>query len=268
MALIGQPNVAFCLLEGRPLHNVTTTMSDKVSQVLEQTDGLGASTLAFAPVGQFQWEAVLEGFYDTGAGLAQEGLELTGDQVLMYALAGNAIGDPFTGIEGPHGEITTLMERGKFHRTRANFKAHLGPQGGAHDIILPAALPVRSYVQAPYAIVTDVGPTNLATLDWGAGFVDQETGSAIGFLGVSALVLDGGADILFTIQDSNNDIAYVDLIVFTAVAAAAAGERVAAAAAAIPGDIERYTQLMYEFRGGAGALRSCTFAVGLVRSFQ
>ena len=267
MALIGQPNVAFCLLEGRPLHNVTTTMSDKIEQVLDQTDGLGDSNEEYYPVGEYLWEASIEGFYDTGAGLAQEGLELTGNQVLMYALAGNAIGDPFTGIEGPHGQITTLMERGKLHRVRANFKAALGPVDPARDILLPAALPVRSWVQAPYATVTDVGPTNLATLDWGASFVDQETGSAIGFLGASDLNLDGGADILFTIQDSANDVAYADLIVFTALAAIG-GERVVQAAAAIPGDIERYTQLMYEFRGGAGANRTCTFAVGLVRSFQ
>ena len=268
MALIASPSVGFCLLEGRPLHNVTTTMSHKIEQVLEQTDGLGDADEEYSPVGEYLWEASIEGFYNTGAGLAQEGLELTGDQVLMYSLAGNTIGLPFTGIEGPHGSISTLPERGKFHRMRANFKAALGPVDQARDIILPAALPIRGWVQAPYATVTDVGPTSLATLDWGAGFVDQETGAAYGFLGVSALVLDGGADILFTIQDSNNDIAYVDLIVFTAVAAAATGERVVALAAVAPGDIERYTQLMYEFRGGAGALRSCTFAVGLVRSFQ
>ena len=233
-------------------------------QVLEQSDGFGASDEAYTPVGQFLWQASIEGFYNIGAGLAQEGLELTGNQVLMLALAGNAIGDPFTGIDGPHGTISTLEERGKLAKMRADFKAFTGPSG-PEMTDAAGTYPRNSMIQAPYATVTDVGPTNLATLDWGATFADQITGSAIGYLGVSALTLDAGTDILFEIQDSPDDIAYANLIVFTAVAAVA-GERVVQAAAAIPNDIERYTQLQYEFRGGAGASRSCTFAVGLIRS--
>jgi hypothetical protein len=157
------------------------------------------------------------------------------------------------------------MERGKLHRVRADFKANFGPEDMGHSI---ASYPRNGLVQAGYQTVTDVGPTNLATLDWNsysADYIDQETGSAIGFIGLSALNLDGGADILFEIQDSNNDIAYVNLIVFTALAAVG-GEMVTQAAAVAPGDIERYTQLQYEFRGGAGASRTATFACGLVRT--
>lgn len=265
MALIGSPSVGFCLLEGRPLHNITTTMSHKISQILDQEDGLGDSDEEWAPVGQFMYESSIEGLYNHGTGLAMEGLELALPQALMYALAGNAIGDPFTGVNALRGELEVLPERGKLHRCRANFKAAFGPEDMAQSI---ASFPRNGLVQAGYQTVTDVGPTNLATLDWNtwsADYIDQETGSAIAFVGLSALDLDGGADILFTVQDSANDIAYLDLIVFTALAAIG-GEMKSLAAAVAPNDIERYTQLQYEFRGGAGASRSATFAVGLVRT--
>jgi len=265
MTLIGSPDVDFIILEGRRIDNITTDFNHKVSQILDRTDAVGDADEEHYPVGQFMWEFGVEGFYNIGAGLAQEGLELTGNQVLMYALAGGAIGDPFTGIDGPHGSITTTMERGKLHRVKANFKAYTGPDDMAQSI---ASFPRNGLVQTPLSTVTDVGPTNLATLDWNTwdtDYVDQETGYAAGFIGLTALDLDGGADILFEIQDSANDMAYVNAIVFTALAAVG-GERVVLTAAAAPNDLERYTQLQYEFQGGAGASRTATFACGLVRT--
>jgi len=268
MAIYGSPDVGFVLLEGRPLHNMTTNLKHKISQVLDQTDGLGDANEEHAPVGQFMWEMSMDGFYNLGTGLAQEGLELAGNQVLMYSLEGNTIGDPFTGIDGPRGEITTLMERGKLHRVKANFKANFGPEDMAQSI---PNFPRNGLVQAGLQTVTDVGPTTLAALDWNitdADYIEQETGSAIGFIGATAVNIDGAGNILFTIGHSPNDGVYADLIVFTAMTTAGgvAGEMVTAVAAVIPNEIERWTQMEYEYVGVSGASRSVTFACGLIRT--
>ncbi len=350
MATKGSPDVGFVILEGRRLDNITTSMNHKVSQVLDQTDGLRAVAEEHSPVGQYMYESSIEGFYNLGTGLAQEGLELTGNQVLMYALFGNVIGDEFIGIDGPHGSISTLMERGKLHRVKADFKASVttagestGPVTRAKDVYT-AGVPIyvsRGMVQAGLQTVTAVGPANLATLDWapaitpaspggsvfGAGqvvdagwdlslgevgmiavasggnyghvtgvndatdtvlvtawvggipvngetvvlhlgnFTDQEVGEAVGFLGVTDVDIDGAGDILFEIQDSADDAAYVNLIVFTVAdtAGGVTGERVSQVAGAGAAQIERFTQLQYEFQGVSGVDRTCTFACGLVR---
>ncbi len=268
MALSGSPDVGFIILEGRRIDNITTNLKHKISQILDETTAFGAADQTHAPVGQFMWEMDMEGFYNTGVGLAQEGLELTGNQVLMYSLAGNAIGDPFTGIDGPHGSITTTMERAKLHRVKADFKASFGPEDMAQSIV---SFPRNGLVQAGLQTVTDVGPTNLATLDWNTfdtDYVDQATGWAFGFLGVTNVDIDGAGDILFTIQDSDNDIGYNDLIVFTVATTAGGvtGELVSQVAGAGAAEIERYTQLQYEFQGVSGASRTCTFACGLIRT--
>ena len=337
MALIGSPDVDFCLLEGRPLHNITTTMNHKQAQILEDITPAGAVDEAHAPTKSYNFEASIEGFYNLGAGLAQEGLELEDNQVLMYSLMGNAIGDPFTGVDGVRVDLETLMARAALHRIRANFKALVGPTSLG-----------KGLVQTPYSTITgDVGPTNLAALDWGphgrkmtpastvntvygalqvqdtvgpwdlsagavgmlavassgktgivtnvndvtdtvtvagwlpapdpangetcqlhAGdYVNQVTGLAIGFLGVSALTLNGATGLTVIIQDCATVAGvYADRLTFTVVAAAAAGERVQYVIAAAPNDIQEFTQLRYEFTGGApGGATSVTFAAGLVR---
>lgn len=335
MGLIGSPDVDFCLLEGRPLHNITTSMKHKFAQMLEQTDGAGATDEAHRPVGAYNFEASIEGFYNLGAGLAQEGLELEDEQVLMYALAGNAIGDKFTGIDGVRVDLETIAARAALHRIRANFKASAGPTSLG-----------KGLVQTPYSTITgDVGPTNLGALDWGphgrkmtpasgtgttytdttvvdgvawdlsagavgmlavassgktgivtnvndgtdtvtvadwlpsnpangetcqlhAGdYIDQQTGLAIGFLGVSALTLDGATGFTVIIQDGATvGGGYADRISFTVVGAAAAGEMVTVVIGAPAADIQEFTQLRYEFTGGApGGATSVTFAAGLVR---
>lgn len=350
MALSGSPDVGFIILEGRPLHNISTDVTHKVSQVLDRTDGLGDANEEHSPVRQYMYESSIEGFYNTGTGLAQEGLELTGNQVLMYSLFGNAIGDEFVGIDGPHGSISTLMERGKLHRVKADFKASVstagestGPVTRAQDVYT-AGVPTymsRGMVQAGLQTVTDVGPTNLATLDWAevvtptspggsvfaagqvvdvgwdlslgevgmiceasggnyghvtsvndvtdtvlvtawiggvpvngetcvlhiGNFTDQAVGEAVGFLGITNVDIDGAGNILFEIQDSADDAAYVNLIVFTAATTAGGvvGEQVSQVAGAGAAEIERYTQLQYEFVGVSGVDRTCTFACGLVR---
>ena len=278
MALAGSPDVGFVLLEGRRIDNITTSMKHKYSQILDETTALGDADKAYTPVRQYLWEASIEGFYNTGTGLAQEGLELTGNQVLMYSLFGNAIGDEFVGVDGPHGKITTMMERGKLHRIQADFKASIsaagdltGPVTRAQDVYT-AGVPTyesRGMVQTPLSTVTDVGPTNLTTLDWGAGnYTDQEIGEAVGFLGISDIDVDGAGNFLVEIQDSANDIAYANLIVFAvALTDGITGQRVDVAAAVAPNDIERYTQTQYEFQGVSGASRTATFAVGLARRY-
>lgn len=268
MALIGPSSVGFCLLEGRPLHNDTTEMSTMISQILEQVNGLGEGDEAWAPIGQFMYEASISGFYNDGVGLSMEGLELTLEQVLMYALAGNAIGDPFTGINGLRLALEVLPERGALHKVNANFKGAFGPEDQAQSI---ANFPRNGLVQAGLQTVTDVGPTTLAGLDWNitdADYIEQETGSAIGFIGVPNVDIDGAGNILFTIGHSPNDGVYADLIVFTAITTliGVSGEMVTVAAAVIPNEIERWTEMEYEYVGVSGASRTCTFACGLVRT--
>lgn len=268
MALSGFPDIGFIILEGRALHNITTNISHKVSQVLEQTDGAGLDDNAWLPTGDYKFDVNIDGFYNLGAGLAQEGLELEGNQVLMYSLAGNTIGDPFTGIDGPHVDIETLMERGKLHRIKANFKANFGPEDMAQSI---ASYPRNGLVQAGLQTVTTVGPITLAGLDWNItdpDYIEQETGSAIGFIGATNVDIDGAGNILFTIAHSPDDGVYADLIVFNAITTAigVSGQMVTVAAAVIPNEIERWTEMEYEYVGVSGGNRTCTFACGLIRT--
>lgn len=268
MALSGFPDIGFIILEGRALHNITTNISHKVSQILEQTDGAGLDDNAWLPTGAYKFDVNIDGFYNLGAGLAQEGLELEGNQVLMYSLAGNAIGDPFTGIDGPHVDIETLMERGKLHRIKANFEANFGPEDMAQSI---AGFPRNGLVQAGLQTVIAVGPALTASIDWEAidtDYSNQETGSAIGFIGVTNVDIDGTGNIRFAIQDSDDNATWLDLIVFTPVTTAigVSGERVVQVALAAPNDIERYTVLEYEYVALSGGNRTCTFACGLIRT--
>jgi len=187
------------------------------------------------------------------AGDIKGALDLTGPQPSMYALEGNALGDPVVMFESVRTTYKRLMTRGALQRMQANFKSDKGPDQGV--------------ILAPYAVVTGAGPTEMAGHDWGLGWVDQTLGGAMGMLQVTELELAGGTDFDVRIQQSPNNAGYVDLMAFTVVAAVPGSQRMFISAALAPGaEIERWTTVRWAWGGAPGAARHARFVVGCARS--
>jgi hypothetical protein len=172
----------------------------------------------------------------------------------MYALEGDALGDPVTMFESVRAVWDITMARGALNRIKATFKSDKGPDQGV--------------VLAPLAIVDGAGPVEMAGYDWGATWIDQTLGGATGMLHVTELDLGGGTDFDVRIQQSPNNAGYVDLMAFTVVAAVPGSQRMFIAAADAPAaEIERWTTVRWAWGGGPGATRHAEFTVGCARSF-
>src|SRR5262245_61042687 len=102
MANYGSDQVAFFLIGGYDLLGVTTRLEDEIERVLEETTTLGVAWQAEAPVGVQRATFKQNGYYDAAANASNDALvALNGSQrVLMWGVAGNAIGRPFTGAAG------------------------------------------------------------------------------------------------------------------------------------------------------------------------
>ena len=114
-------------------------------------------------------------------------------------------------------------------------------------------------VTAPTTFTIDV---NVST--GGTGGTMTRTNSragGVGYVEADALALDGGTALQVIIKDSDDDITFIDLITFTAIASAPAAER-----KTVAGNVERYTLTEHEFTDASGGSRTAKFAAGFVRS--
>ena len=252
MTLRGSPDVGFLLLAGRSVLGRVTDLTDVEEMLVEETTPLGQNHDSWGSVGQKKWTLDQNGFYDSATGAINEALALTGEQILMYALDGNAVGSEFLGAEAVRSTYERLAARGTLHKARGKFVSDAGPD--------------RGYVGAPLVARTTEGPASTTTIDWGVAYANQAAGSMIAYLGVSALTLDSATGLAVIVRDSADDITYADAIAFTAVTLVNATERKTLAAASAPNDIERYTQVQWEFTGTPGGNQTATFAVGIARS--
>lgn len=245
MTLRASKDVGFLLVGGRDVLGVVTSLSDTEEAIVEETTALGAADDTWAYVGLTKWSLDQDGFYDDGAGSGNEAAELSGAQVLMYAIEGNTIGLEHLGVSAVRTIYTRGPARDQMHKAQVQYRAAAGPE--------------RGQVSAPLATRTTIGPADTASDNWGAGNAPS-TGGAVGYLAVTALDLDGGTALQVTIRDSDDDITFADLIAFTAVAAAPAAER-----KTVAGDVERYTLTRWEFTGTPGGSQTSRFATGLAR---
>ena len=251
MATKGSADVAFILLGGRSIMGRVTEFSDSLEALTEETTPLGVAYDTPGAVGQKKWELQQNGFYDTEIGAILEAYELSGAQNLMYGLEGNEIGADFLGCSAIRTTIERMAERGTLHKANASFVS-----AGEHD---------EGKVGAHLVARTTAGPTSTATLDWGVAYANQITGKIVAYIGVTDLVLGGATALQVKVRDSDDDITYADVITFTAVTAAPDSDRQEVAAAAVPNDIERYTQVQWQFTGTPGGSQTATFAVGISR---
>ena len=245
MALKSSRDVAFLLVAGRNILGVMTSLADAQEAVVEETTALGSADDTWTAVGLTKWALEQDGFYDSGAGGGNEALSLTGEQVLMYGLEGNTIGADFLGVNGVRSTNEKGPARDALTKAKASYKAERGPE--------------RGHISAELAARTTAGPSDTTSDDWGTGFAPSTNGGA-GYLGVTALALDGGTSITVVIRHSSDNISFADLITFANVTAAPAAER-----KTVAGSINRYTLTRWTFNGAAGAARSATFATALAR---
>lgn len=151
MTLRGSPDVGMVLWAGYDLMGLLTGLNEKVDQVLEQSDGLGAATDEWANVGMTKFDLSFDGFYDDT--LTRQIEALSGDQPMLYSLIGNAIGDRCVGVNEARSTITRGASRDALTKAQIAFKSDEGPDVGR--------------ISAPHAAVTGLGPTEGTSDDWG-----------------------------------------------------------------------------------------------------
>lgn len=246
MALKSSKDVGFLLIGGRSVLSAPlTAISESRTHLLEQVDGLGDNADKWGSVGQRQFQLTQEGFYNSGAGSLHEALEVADPQVLLYGPEGNAVGDDLVAFDGVRTTYDRLPARGAFHKAKAVYKA-------ASLMANPGKILI------PYSPYTTLGPTNL-------GIIDNLVASAAGailYLGVSALVLDGGTNLTVEVRHSTDNFVANDtqLGVFAGVIAAPSAQRLVVA-----GAVNRYVRGRFTFTGASGVNRTATFAMGIER---
>ncbi len=248
MPLKSSKDVGFLLIGGRNVLGAPlTSIGEARERLLEQIDGIGDSTDAWGAVGQRIFEMTQEGFYNSGIGSSHEALEAADPQPLLYALAGNVVGDEFVGISAARTIYDKLPAKGAFHKAKATYKSA--------DFYADVG---KGKVTTPYAVYTTVGPTDQAIID----NLAASAAGAILWLGLSALVLDGGTNLAVELRHSTDNFAgdNTQLGAFTVVTTAPFSQRLVVA-----GTVKRYIRARHTFAGGAGALRSATFATGVER---
>lgn len=243
MTLRGSPDVGFLIIGGREFANDLTSINDTNEAVIEETTGLGVSGDTHAAVGVKRYSASLNGFYNTAAGASLEALALTGEVAMLYAIEPNTlgnhciIGNVFVKIH------TKEPAKDALHK----ISAELMSGQGALDGIIQATLTARTY--------TANGSAN-----------DNAASSANGAasaLGITALDLDGGTDIVIKEQDSPDNVVWSDLITYDTITSLTNALR--AQFKTVTGTVDRYTRTTWAFNANCGAGKTITFATALTR---
>lgn len=245
MARHGSDDVAFVLIDGYDVRGYLTTLDESRQAGTEDTTVLGDAWGQNAATGVNRYELSQEGFYDDAAGAVNAAL-VAGNgvaRVVAFGFAGNAVGQPMTGVAGPlQAQYDRMVEVGALHKASAEYRA----SGAIEDGVIVHAL----------------GAETTATGDTTAGPVDGAASSADGaalYLAITALALDGGTNVTITVEHSADDVTYTTLGTFAA-ATATGAERLVVA-----GTVNRYLAVSWAFGGAAGAARSVTFMVGVCR---
>ena len=151
MTLRSSADVGMVLWAGYDLMGLITDLGETVEQVLEQSDGLGASTDEWANVGMTKFDLNFDGFYDDTLIRLIEAL--TGDQPMLYSLIGNTIGQRCVGVNAARTTITRGPSRDSLTKAQIAFKSDEGPDVGR--------------ISAAHGAVTAVGPVEGTSDDWG-----------------------------------------------------------------------------------------------------
>lgn len=151
MTLRSSADVGFVLLAGYDIMGLITDLDEKLDQVLEQSDGLGAATDEWTDVGMTKFDLSLDGFYDDTLTRTIEAL--AGEMVMLYALESNTIGDRCVGVNAIRSTINRGPSRDALTKVQIALKSDEGSD--------------RGQISAPHVARTAIGPAQTATDDWG-----------------------------------------------------------------------------------------------------
>jgi len=242
MATKGSGDVGFLLIAGRDIESQLLTITDTNERDVDRSDGLSASVDSYQDLGVDRMTLSLEGLLNTATGEIEDALKLQDEQVIVYAPVGNAIGDPFIGMNAVQETFKRNPAQGQLTRVSAEYKTSEFEEG---------------VVLAPHTARTTEGPTDTTHLDNAA----STAAGGVGYIAVSALTLGGTNHVLVHIRDSTDNVTYATLITFNNITAVNAVERLTVA-----GTVNRYLEVRHQFIGGSFSGGSITFAVGFKRS--
>jgi len=238
-------DVGFLLVDGYDLLGVSTSLSDNVSAMVEESHALGDSWVKNTYVGLKSAELSQEGFYDDASDSSNEALSGSegSSRLLCYGLEGNTIGKKFIGYSGAmQTNYNRVISRGELHKANASYQGNGAVEDG---LILHA-----------HSTETADGETESSSVDGAA----QSTAGGAAYLQVSALDLDDYDNITVKVLESADNTTFTTLTTFTVVTAAPASER-----KVLTGTVKRYLAVEWEFTGGVGTDQSAKFFVGFDR---
>ena len=257
MSRYGSP-AGFFLFDGYSLlANKLQGMRQLISANSEPSTAFGDGWEENLPTGMRRGELAQEGaFFSDDAGSFHERLagasgspdsDVNGTPgVACVGFEGNLLGQEFVGYSGAiavsYEVISTVNSV-----TRAN----------AEYVI--SGIVERGEIVVALASTSGDGDSESTPVDGGAGNAPSTDGGSA-YLQMTALDLSGRPDLQVTVRDSDDNIVYGDLVAFTAVTAAPAGERVTVA-----GNVERYVAADWVY-GGAAGTPTATFFVGFARN--
>lgn len=251
MTKYGQPDTHL-LLNGYNISGNTFELTTEVEELMEQTDGFGDAWFEQSPVGVAQASISHRSFYDDVAlGTYDAIVNTQGTAQVLSAL-----------MEGDtqNKRVVCFADIIAMKMVRAPVRAELTKIASEYATD-------RSYegtvVQEFGVAEAGDGETSLGSFTYVPPIGTDEVGtplvetSMIGFLQVLSLTLGGYTSVTIKIRDSTDDIAFVDLITFTAVTAAQVAEAVIAV-----GVVDTYVNCELTWNG-AGAAESINFLAAL-----
>lgn len=240
----GSADTAFALFGGRDIVSTLQNIEFESEAVLEETTVLGVGDEEHAAVGLSRGALRHSGFYDDGTDSVNDHLVDHPESVACIGLEGNTIGKKFTGWAGAIvGRYRRQASRDELHKAEGEYTV----DGAVEEGVI---------LHAHGEETAASGDTESTPVDNGVSSAD----GGAGYLQVSALTLGGYTSVTVKIRDSADDITYADLIAFTAVTSAPAGER-----KTVAGTVDRYLAMSWAFNG-SGSGQSVTLMTGFGRN--
>jgi hypothetical protein len=240
MAVYSSKDVGFLLVGGYSLLGQTTTITEDLSTVLENTTSLGDAWHEFSPVGVSRASISQGGFFDDTADSVNTALvTLAGtSRVLSYTVEGNTVGKKFVGFSGTiQSKYERIASLNAVHRANAS---HSG-SGIVEEGVILHALGART---------SDGDSTGADSIDDLA--LSSNGGS--GFLHVVAY--SGFSSVVFKVLHDTDDSGYADLITFATVSGITAERKT------VSGTVNRYLACSWDVTGSG----SVTFMIGFKRN--
>lgn len=233
---------AFLLVGGNDLSAETWALDENVENVAQEVRGLGETMDRHAGVGiaRVTLDAA-PGLYSDAAAKQIQAYQSNQNtrKLVSYGFWGDEEGDAAIMMDGYFAAVFKRQaQRDGLTLAGATFNMSGTYYGPASAGLSGAVI---------------LGGRTSRTLDGDteSASVDNSSSSASGLvvdLHVPALDLDGGSQVVVTVQDSTDDAVWDTIGTFTAVTAAGASERLE-----IAGTIERYLSITWAFTGGGGS---------------